>query len=81
MSARNKILASAGGLVLAASLGLGAGVAQASTPGCAFADGCATLQGFDAANHAVAMDAKYQNPKEIVIGYPDVPGDGATSFD
>ena len=81
MSARNKILASAGVLALAASLGLGAGTAQASSAGCAFSNGCATLHGFDAANHAIAMDAKYQNPKEIVIGYPDIAGDGATNFD
>jgi hypothetical protein len=35
----------------------------------------------DAASHAVAMDAKYQKATEIIIGYPDIPGDGATSFD
>jgi hypothetical protein len=33
------------------------------------------------ASHAVAMDAKYQKATEIVIGYPDKPGDGATNFD
>jgi hypothetical protein len=82
LSVKSKVLTA--GAVLAVLGGTGAaGVlpASASSPGCAFTNGCATLHGFDAASHAVAMDAKYQNPKEIVIGYPDVPGDGATSFD
>jgi len=82
MSIKSKVFAAAAGLTLAGSLGAaGMTAAQASSTGCAFTNGCATLHGTDAASHAVAMDAKYQNPKEIVIGYPDVPGDGATSFD
>lgn len=58
-----------------------AGAASASTPDCAFGDGCATLHGSDAAGNGVALDAKYQNKHQILIGYPDKPGDGATSFD
>jgi len=73
-------------LIAAASLGLGtaavtAGPASASTPGCAFSNGCATLHGTDALGRAVAMDAKYQNKNEIEIGYADNVGDTATSFD
>jgi hypothetical protein len=71
-------LVAAGALIPAAGT---ASAAPASSPGCAFSNGCATLHGVDAANNAVAMDAKYQNPKEIVIGYPDLAGDGATNFD
>jgi hypothetical protein len=58
-----------------------ASAAPLSSTNCAFSNGCATLNGTDAAGNAVSMDAKYQNPKEIVIGYPDKAGDGATSFD
>jgi hypothetical protein len=58
-----------------------ASAAPLSSTNCAFSNGCATLHGTDAAGNAVAMDAKYQNPAEIVIGYPDKAGDGATSFD
>jgi len=74
-----KYLAAAGAAAFAVAL-IGA-TAQASSPGCAFGNGCATLRGFDAASHQVAMDAKYQNKHEILIGYPDNPGDGASSFD
>lgn len=70
--------------LLAAGLGAAAlsGTAQASTPGCAFTNGCATLHGIDAGGSAVAMDAKYQSSKTgtLIIGYPDKPGDGATTF-
>ena len=82
MSARNKILATVAGFTLLGGIGvLGAAEAQASTPGCAFSNGCATLHGTDAASDTVAMDTKYQNKNEIVIGYPDNAGDGATSYD
>ena len=67
-------------IVLAASLAV-AGGAQASSAGCAFSNGCATLHGTDANGNAVAMDAKYQRKTEILIGYPDQVGDNATSFD
>jgi hypothetical protein len=78
----------AASLLAAAALVAGGGAlagpasaAPLSSTNCAFSNGCATLNGTDAAGNAVSMDAKYQNPKEIVIGYPDKPGDGATSFD
>ncbi len=81
MSFKSKVLASAGVLTLAA-LSLGAGTsAWASSPGCAFTNGCATLHGTDANGSTVAMDAKYKNKNEILIGYADNAGDGATSFD
>ena len=57
------------------------GTAQASTPGCAFTNGCGTLKGTDANGSSVAMDAKGKNKTEILIGYADNAGDGATSFD
>lgn len=75
-----KYLAAAGAAAFAVALSVGA-TAQASSPGCAFGNGCATLHGMDAASHQVALDAKYQNKSEILIGYPDLAGDGATSFD
>jgi hypothetical protein len=85
MSIKSKVLAGATALTLVGGVGLAgaltAGAAEASSTGCAFTDGCATLHGVDAAGNHVAMDAKYQNPKEIVIGYPDNPADGATDFD
>jgi hypothetical protein len=82
MSARNKILAAVAGFTLLGGIGVaGAVEAQASTTGCAFSNGCATLHGTDAASDTVAMDTKYQNKNEIVIGYPDNAGDNATSFD
>ena len=74
--AASAALAVTGGLTLAA-----AGTAQASSTGCAFTNGCATLRGTDANGSTVAMDAKRQNKNEILIGYPDNAGDGATSFD
>jgi hypothetical protein len=72
--------------VAALTLALGtaavtAGPASASSGGCAFSNGCATLGGVDAVGNSVSMDAKYQKPTEMLIGYPDIPGDGATSFD
>ena len=79
MSIKSKVLAASAVLTLAGGIAAAAGTAQASSTGCAFTNGCATLHGTDAASHAVAMDAKYKNSHEIVIGYPDVPGDGATS--
>ncbi len=77
---RTKYLAIAAGLTLAGSIAV-AGPASASSTGCAFSNGCATLHGTDAAGNDVAMDAKYQNKSEILIGYPDNTGDNATSFD
>lgn len=76
-----KYLAAAGAAAFAVVLGSLGTTALASSPGCAFGNGCATLHGLDAASHQVAMDAKYQNRHEILIGYPDNPGDGASSFD
>lgn len=75
-------------LAAAAVLALTAGTAAVTAPetwasstGCAFSNGCATEHGTNALGEAVAMDAKYQNKAEILIGYPDNAGDGATSFD
>ena len=79
MSIRSKTFAAATGVtLLAGTLAAGtlaAGTAQASSTGCAFTNGCATLHGVDAASHAVAMDAKYKSPKPgtLIIGYPDIP--------
>ena len=81
---KSKILAAAGAVTLIAGLaGLTAGTASASSAGCAFTNGCATLQGVDAASHAVAMDAKRQSAATgtLIIGYPDKPTDPATNFD
>ena len=80
---KNRILAAAaaGALLPLAGLGLTAGAAYASSTGCAFSNGCATLHGTDANGNSVAMDAKYQKKTEILIGYADSAGDGATSFD
>jgi len=77
---RTKYLALAAGLTMLTGIGL-AGTAQASSTGCAFSNGCATLHGTDAAGNDVAMDAKYQRSTEILIGYADNAGDNATSFD
>jgi hypothetical protein len=82
MSIKSKVLTA--GAVIALAAGTGAaltGTAQASTAGCAFTNGCATLHGVTVNGSAVAMDAKHQNKNEILIGYPDNVGDGATSFD
>ena len=82
MSARNKILATVAGFTLLGGICvLGAAEAQASTPGCAFGNGCATEHGTNALGEAAAMDTKYKNKTEIVIGYPDNANDGATSYD
>jgi hypothetical protein len=84
MTIKSKVLAAAATLTLLGGVGVAAataGTAQASTAGCAFTNGCATLHGTDANGNTVAMDAKYRNKTEIVIGYPDNAGDGATSFD
>lgn len=78
---RQKYLAAASAAAFAVMLGSLGTTALASSPGCAFGNGCATLHGVDAASHQVAMNAKYQNKHEILIGYPDNPGDGASSFD
>ena len=84
MSIRSKTFAAATGVtLLAGTLAAGtlaAGTAQASSTGCAFTNGCATLHGTDGASHAVAMDAKRKSsaPGTLIIGYPDIPGDGAT---
>ena len=83
MSRTSRILAATAASVLLpfAGLGLTAGAAYASSTGCAFSNGCATLHGTDVNGNTVAMDAKYQRSTEILIGYPDNAGDGATSFD
>ena len=80
MSIYGKVLAAAAGLTLLGGIAA-AGTARASSPDCAFSNGCATLHGTDANGNTVAMDAKKQNKAGIVIGYPDNAGDGATSFD
>lgn len=83
MTAR-KFLAAAGAVVMSAGLGLGLSLtAMASSFGCTLGDGCGTLHttGTDLGGNSQAWDAKYQNPMEEVIGYPDNPGDSATSFD
>jgi hypothetical protein len=71
MSIGKRVLAAAAGLTLAAGAAIGATSAFASTAGCSFGDGCATLHGVNAAGNPVAMDAKYKNEHEILIGYPD----------
>ena len=81
MTIRTKVLAAAAALALISGTGAVATSAWASSPGCAFSNGCATLHGTDASGNTVAMDAKYQNKSEILIGYVDNAGDGATSFD
>lgn len=81
MSFKAKITAAAAVGVVAGGMALAGPSAFASTPDCAFSNGCATLHGFDGAGHPVAMDAKYQKKTEILIGYPDNVGDTATSFD
>ena len=84
MKLTRKALTAAAALALACGISAAAGTAaHASSTGCAFSNGCATLHGTDAASHQVAMDAKRQSskPGTLVIGYPDLTGDGATSFD
>lgn len=79
-----KYLAAASAAAFALCLGLGLNTpAQASSFGCNLGDGCGTLHttGHDLAGSPEAWDAKYQKPTEMVIGYPDNPGDSATSFD
>lgn len=79
-----KVLPALGALALIGGIGItGATAVSASSPGCAFTNGCATLHGTDAGGHQVAMDAKKQSakPGTLVIGYPDIAGDGATNFD
>lgn len=78
---RTSWLLAAAGVASAGILTLGTSSAYASSGGCAFGNGCATLHGQDAAGHDVAMDAKYQKKNEILIGYPDLNNDTATSFD
>src|SRR5208282_309671 len=81
MSIKSKVLAASAVLTLAGGIAATAGTAQASSTGCAFTNGCATLHGTDANGSTVAMDAKYKNKNEILIGYADNASDGATSFD
>jgi hypothetical protein len=59
------------------------GLAHASSFECVTSVGCGTLHttiGFGGGT-TVAMDAKYQKATEMVIGYPDLARDKATSFD
>lgn len=77
----------------AAALALGLGLvggtlalatpAQASSFNCVTSVGCGTLHTTIAfhGGTTVAMDAKYQKATEMVIGYPDLDRDKATSFD
>lgn len=83
MSFKRKVLSSAAVAVGLGTLMLTPGAAFASSTGCAFTNGCATLHGVDAASHGVAMDSKYQSAStgNLIIGYPDNSGDGATDFD
>lgn len=82
MNIASKLFATAATLTLmVGGAAVAAGAADASSTGCAFTNGCATLHGTDANGSAVAMDAKYKNKSEILIGYPDNSGDNATSFD
>jgi len=84
LNIRRKVFAGAAILTALGTAGAAGSLpAFASSTGCAFSNGCATLHGTDANNHAIAMDAKHQSAKAgtLIIGYPDVPGDGATSFD
>lgn len=64
-----------GGTIIAAALPAGA-----SSFNCVAAAGCATLQGHNAAGTEVALDAKGKVPTGILIGYPDLTQDAATSF-
>jgi hypothetical protein len=71
-------LTAAGGLAFAM-----APAAQASSFQCVTSNGCGTLHttiSFGGGT-VVAMDAKRQNPNGMVIGYPDLARDKATSFD
>jgi hypothetical protein len=81
MSIKSKVFAFGAGLTLLGGIAATTGTAQASSPACAFSNGCATLHGTDANGNTVAMDAKRLNKAGIIIGYPDNVGDGATSFD
>lgn len=80
MSFKTKLAAavlgvSAAGAIVAGSMP----AAQATTFKCIFSNGCGALHGVNAEGNSVAVDAKYQNPNEMVIGYPDLEGDSATN--
>jgi hypothetical protein len=73
------------GVLATAALPFGAVVlsapgAHASDFDCVLADGCGTFHSVNAAGYPVAMDAKYQDGLEEIIGYPDLSGDKATDF-
>ncbi len=53
--------------------------ANATTFNCVFSNGCGALHGVNAVGTPVAVDAKYKNPAEEAIGYPDLSGDSATN--
>jgi hypothetical protein len=53
--------------------------ANATTFNCVFSNGCGALHGVNAVGTPVAVDAKYKNPDEMAIGYPDLTGDSATN--
>jgi hypothetical protein len=74
----------AGLLVFALGLVAGlSGVAHASSFNCVSGAGCGTFHSVDnqVTPHPIAFDAKNQSPTGIVIGYPDLLKDRATSFD
>lgn len=73
-----------GGALAVSSLGLlGATAAQASTFQCNQAAGCGTLHSYDTNGQQIAFDAKGTKAGDgtLVIGYPDLAQDIATSFD
>lgn len=73
---------SAGAMTLGAVLP--ASFASASSYGCNAQVGCATLNSHEANGNpgtSVSMDARWQQPNQIIIAYPDNKLDKATSFD
>ena len=82
-------LALAGGTIAAtAVLATGATPAFASSYGCDAQVSCATLHSVQPSYPAgymgpqtIAIDANHKNPDGIIIGYPDLAQDQATSFD
>lgn len=84
MKSRFRLGLAAAGLGLLTAAGLAtAPPAHASSFNCVTSVGCGTLHtviNFHGGT-TVAMDAKYQKATEMVIGYPDLNRDKATSFD
>lgn len=67
--------------IAATALTMTAGSAGASSFGCNAQAGCATLNSHQTDGRAVSMDARWQQPNQIIIDYPDHTLDKATSFD